>query len=106
MLTHSRQPLKEDRWSVFAERLFYLAGGNDDRQTYTALKARVEDIERQFGLPGNRIFYLSIPPSSFTAVCEGLEIRNSPFVGTGRMPGSSSKNPSAAIFPPRNRSTP
>ena len=73
VLTHSRQPLKEDRWSVFAERLFYLAGGNEDRQTYTALKARVEDIERQFGLPGNRIFYLSIPPSSFTAVCEGLE---------------------------------
>src|SRR6476620_3918802 len=73
VLTHSRQPWKEDRWSVFAERLFYLAGGNEDRQTYTALKARVEDIERQFGLPGNRIFYLSIPPSSFTAVCEGLE---------------------------------
>src|SRR4026208_1925386 len=73
VLTHSRQPLKEDRWSVFSERLFYLAGGNEDRQTYTALKARVEDIERQFGLPGNRIFYLSIPPSSFTAVCEGLE---------------------------------
>jgi glucose-6-phosphate 1-dehydrogenase len=48
VLTHSRQPLKEDRWSVFTERLFYLAGGNEDRQTYAALKARVEDIERQF----------------------------------------------------------
>ena len=71
--THSRQPLKEDRWSVFAERLFYLAGGNEDLQTYSALKARVEDIERRFELPGNRIFYLSIPPSSFAAVCEGLD---------------------------------
>ena len=71
---HSRQPLKDDRWSEFAGRLFYLSGGNEDRQTYVTLKARVEEIERGFGLPGNRIFYLSIPPSSFSAVCEGLEL--------------------------------
>jgi glucose-6-phosphate 1-dehydrogenase len=73
VLAHSRQPLKEDRWNMFEERLFYLAGSNEERQTYAALKTRLEDIERRFGLPGNRIFYLSIPPSSFTAVCEGLE---------------------------------
>ena len=70
---HSRQPLKDERWSVFSERLYYLAGSNEDLQTYTALQARLGEIERQWGLPGNRIFYLSIPPSSFTAVCEGLE---------------------------------
>jgi len=73
VLAHSRQSLKEDRWSSFANRLFYLSGGNEDRRTYTTLKARVEDMERDLGLPGNRIFYLSIPPSSFAAVCEGLE---------------------------------
>jgi glucose-6-phosphate 1-dehydrogenase len=73
VLTHSRQPLKEDRWGAFAERLFYLSGSNEDSRTYTALKSRLEDLESKFGLPGNRIFYLSIPPSSFTAVCEGLE---------------------------------
>src|SRR5689334_20128760 len=38
--THSRQPLTDDRWNVFAKRLFYLAGGNEDRQTYVTLKAR------------------------------------------------------------------
>ena len=73
VLAHSRQSLVEDRWNAFASRLFYLAGENDDPQTYAALKIRLEEIERQLGLPGNRIFYLSIPPSSFTAVCEGLE---------------------------------
>ncbi|HKY71948.1 MAG TPA: glucose-6-phosphate dehydrogenase [Nitrospira sp.] len=73
VLAHSRQALQEDRWSTFASRLFYLSGSNDDPQTYAALKGRAEEIERQVGLPGNRIFYLSIPPSSFTAVCEGLE---------------------------------
>lgn len=73
VLAHSRQALVEDRWVSFATHLFYLAGENDDPKTYTALKARAEDIEKKLGLPGNRIFYLSIPPSSFTAVCEGLD---------------------------------
>ena len=73
VLAHSRQSLVEERWSEFAGRLFYLAGENDDPRTYTTLKTRAEELERQFGLPGNRIFYLSIPPSSFTPVCQGLE---------------------------------
>ena len=73
VLAHSRQPLVEERWKAFADRLFYLSGENEDPKTYTALKTRAEEIERGLGLPGNRIFYLSIPPSSFTAVCEGLE---------------------------------
>lgn len=73
VLAHSRQALKEDRWSTFAARLFYLSGSNDDPHTYAALSARLQEIEGGLGLPGHRIFYLSIPPSSFTVVCEGLE---------------------------------
>ena len=73
VLAHSRQSLVEDRWKAFADHLFYLAGENDNPKTYEALKTRADAIERTLGLPGNRIFYLSIPPSSFAAVCEGLE---------------------------------
>ena len=68
----SRQALDESKWTAFAERIFYLAGENESLGTYHAIKERAEDIERKFKLPGNRIFYLSIPPSSFAAVCEGL----------------------------------
>ncbi|MDF2756881.1 MAG: zwf1, partial [Nitrospira sp.] len=63
VLAHSRQELAEEQWRTFAARLFYLSGGNEDAQTYQALKQRAETLERQLGLPGNRIFYLSIPPS-------------------------------------------
>jgi glucose-6-phosphate 1-dehydrogenase len=73
VVAHSRQSLVEDRWTIFSRHLFYLAGENDDPKTYTKLKARADEIERILGLPGNRIFYLSIPPTSFAAVCEGLE---------------------------------
>ncbi len=70
---HSRQALSEETWAAFSQRLFYVVGDNDDPETYLRLKARAEQIEGELSLPGNRIFYLSIPPSSFAPVCEGLE---------------------------------
>ncbi|HBH81446.1 MAG TPA: glucose-6-phosphate dehydrogenase, partial [Nitrospira sp.] len=72
VVKHSRQALIEDTWTAFSQHLFYMAGGNDETQTFARLKERVEELEQKFQLPGNRIFYLSIPPSSFTDVCEGL----------------------------------
>src|SRR5262249_33827019 len=70
---HSRQALAEPVWNQFADHLFYLSGDNEDPTTYRNLKSKADAIERQFQIPGNRIYYLSIPPSSFNAVCEGLE---------------------------------
>ena len=72
VVKHSRRALIEDTWNVFSRHLFYLAGENDNPETYHRLKTRAEELESSFQLPGNRIFYLSIPPSSFTPVCEGL----------------------------------
>jgi glucose-6-phosphate 1-dehydrogenase len=72
VVKHSRQALVEDTWRAFEPHLFYLQGENDDSKTYSRLRAKAEEVERSMQLPGNRIFYLSIPPSSFAAVCEGL----------------------------------
>lgn len=72
VMGHSRQALVETTWNEFAAHLFYIAGDNDDPNTFAALKSKADSVEQQFQIPGNRIFYLSIPPSSFTSVCEGL----------------------------------
>jgi len=72
VIAHSRQALVQETWQEFERHLFYLPGENGDPQTYAGLRHRAEQIERTMQLPGNRIFYLSIPPSSFTPVCEGL----------------------------------
>ena len=72
IVTHSRQALSEETWSTFQSHLFYLQGENEDAQTYATLRAKAEEVEQAMQLPGNRIFYLSIPPSSFASVCEGL----------------------------------
>jgi glucose-6-phosphate 1-dehydrogenase len=39
---------------------------------FDALRERIESIEADRGLPGNRVFYLAIPPGAFTPTIEGL----------------------------------
>jgi glucose-6-phosphate 1-dehydrogenase len=67
-----RRPLDNDLWSAFAANIFYQQGSYDDPASFAALKARLEGIERTLGLPGNRVFYLATPPSSFAEVIRGL----------------------------------
>ena len=45
--------------------LHYQPGDADNPATFHALKTRLDAIERERGLPGNRLFYLSVAPSSF-----------------------------------------
>ena len=67
-----RRPLDNDLWSAFAANIFYQQGSYDDPAAFTALAARLEGIEQTLGLPGNRVFYLATPPSSFAEVIRGL----------------------------------
>ena len=51
--------------------LFYqcLGAEGDD---YEALRGRIDQLERHLDLPGNRAFYLSLPPSIYGPAIEGL----------------------------------
>jgi glucose-6-phosphate 1-dehydrogenase len=69
----SRQALQEATWAEFERHLYYQAADIDDTPSYQAIKKELEQIEAEHKLPGHRIFYLSIPPTSFKAACEGLE---------------------------------
>jgi len=46
------------------------------------LKARIEKIEADLGLPGNRVFYLALPPGAFPSVIQQLGE-----AGLGKGPG-------------------
>ncbi len=82
---YSRREVKEDTWAEFERHLFYIAGSIDDPTVYQALRARLEKIEAELNLPGNRIFYLAIPPASFAEVSQGLKAAGlvRPANGTG-----------------------
>jgi glucose-6-phosphate 1-dehydrogenase len=59
----SRHPLVEEHWADFARSLFYVEGSFNDARAYGQLKARLETLDHQFGIPGSRVYYMSIPPT-------------------------------------------
>jgi glucose-6-phosphate 1-dehydrogenase len=69
---YSRLELNDRCWSDFAERLDYL-GGLDQPNGFQRLRTRLEQMEATYGLPPNRIFYLSIPPEAIDEAVAGLD---------------------------------
>ena len=69
-----RRPVDPELWTGFARNIFYQEGGYDDPKAFLALRERLEQIERTLGLPGNRVYYLSTPPSSFATVVRNLGV--------------------------------
>jgi glucose-6-phosphate 1-dehydrogenase len=69
----SRRPLEEDHWSDFARSLFFVPGSFNDAAAYRALKARLEAIDHQFGIPAARVYYLAVPPSLVGACVSRLK---------------------------------
>ncbi|MGQ0548884.1 MAG: glucose-6-phosphate dehydrogenase [Armatimonadota bacterium] len=54
------------------ERLYYQAIPTGKVADYRVLGSRIEAIEREAGLPGNRIFYLALPPEAVPGTINGL----------------------------------
>ena len=69
----SRQKLDEDHWADFARGLFYVEGRFDDPAAYERLKAKLDEVDAQFGIPGSRIFYMSIPPTLIETSVNNLQ---------------------------------
>ncbi len=69
---HSRRPVERDGWPGFAQGLFYTQGGFDDPSGYQRLAERLAELEPKFGVPGSRVFYLSIPPQLIATCLERL----------------------------------
>jgi glucose-6-phosphate 1-dehydrogenase len=69
----SRQPLDEGHWNDFARMLFYVPGSFDDLAAYQKLKAKLEAVDAEFGIPGARVFYLSVPPQAVDAAVQHLK---------------------------------
>ena len=68
----SRRPLEDAAWQAFARSLFFLNGPIEDSATYASLGARLDTIEHELGLPGNRIYYLAIPSSMFVPTVQQI----------------------------------
>jgi glucose-6-phosphate 1-dehydrogenase len=73
VMRFSRRRLDLTRWSDFARTLFYVQGSFEDAAVFTTVRQRLEKIEDEFGIPGNRVFYLAIPPQLIITCVEQLQ---------------------------------
>jgi glucose-6-phosphate 1-dehydrogenase len=68
-----RRPSEDDVWKRFASAIDYVRGDFGDAATYTELAKRLQTIERERGLPRNRLFYLATPSSEFGPILTHLK---------------------------------
>ncbi len=68
----SRRPIDEAAWKTFAESLFSVSGSLEDPAVFSALGSRLDIIEHERGLPGNRIYYMAVPPTLFEPIVDQL----------------------------------
>lgn len=70
---HSRvKPIDQNLWNAFQEQIFYHQSEFDNDEGYESLKTFLEEIDARFGTKGNRVYYLSVPPSYFPLISEKL----------------------------------
>jgi glucose-6-phosphate 1-dehydrogenase len=68
----SRRPIDEPKWTAFAAALFFVNTSLDDAGAFASLGSRLDTIEHERGVPGNRIYYLAVPPSMFVPTVDNL----------------------------------
>ncbi len=65
-------PVDEEKWREFAQSLVYVAGEYHHPDAFQRLAARLEALDRERGLGGNRLFYLATPPEIYPLIIEQL----------------------------------
>ena len=78
----SRRPVDEAAWKAFADSLFFVSGSFDDPGTFASLGSRLDTVEHTRGLPGNRVYYLAVPPALFAPTTR--QIARARFVAKGQ----------------------
>jgi glucose-6-phosphate 1-dehydrogenase len=70
---HARTPFHSDVWRNLAEGFRFVSGTFDDPAAFGVLRDTLADLNEKRGTAGNHVFYLSIPPASFTTVTRQLD---------------------------------
>lgn len=63
-------------YKKFLEKLFYLSLNTKSEKDYSRLKERLNQLQNDFNIPENYIFYLATPPSMFAIIARSLAALN------------------------------
>jgi len=69
----SRQPVRDEIWKTFAQSLFYHQSEFDDEKGYQSLRKRLEQVDKERGTRGNRLFYFAAAPEQFEPILKNLK---------------------------------
>lgn len=64
--------IPDDELDVFCKKLHYLSINTDDAKDYSKLAERLKTLDKEEGVSGNYIFYLSTPPDMYPLIPEFL----------------------------------
>jgi glucose-6-phosphate 1-dehydrogenase len=75
---HGRDEFRQDVWDALAAGMRYVATDFGDEGGQDEVASALEELDRERGLQGNRVYYLAIPPSVFPTVVRALGKRRTP----------------------------
>ncbi len=64
--------VNDESVSKFLGNLFYLPGQYDSEESYQTLKNKMDDLDKEKNIGGNRILYMSVPPEAISNIVEQL----------------------------------
>ena len=65
-------PIHEEKWRAFAQGLNYVSGDYHHPDAFERLAKRLDALDRERNLGGNRLYYLATPPDIYPHVIEQL----------------------------------
>ena len=69
----SRQPVRDEIWKTFAQSIVYHQSEFDDESGYQSLAERLDEIDKNYGTRGNRLFYFAAAPDQFEPILKHLK---------------------------------
>jgi glucose-6-phosphate 1-dehydrogenase len=69
----SRQNVRDEIWKTFAQSIFYHQSDFCDESGYKSLAAALNEIDKERGTRGNRLFYFAVAPDQFEPILKHLK---------------------------------
>ncbi|MDQ5969474.1 MAG: glucose-6-phosphate 1-dehydrogenase, partial [Patescibacteria group bacterium] len=69
---HTDHKTKEEDLVEFLKFFSYKAGVFEDEEAFKSLYSQIDEIEKNWGVCTNKLFYLAVPPSSYEPIFENL----------------------------------
>jgi glucose-6-phosphate 1-dehydrogenase len=67
------KPIDDEVWKKFSAPLETVVADVNAPADYAKLRRTIEEVEKRNGLPGNRLYYLAVPPGIFPVILRNLK---------------------------------